>query len=163
MTEDEQKPKKPGLLNRFATYVQKNQEANRKAGVKSLTEEASELGSEWASNLTKGMARVGDAEEAKLTGRKPNIVNDDDGLMDEILFGKKPTKTSGKANLEESDTVFIQRLCEFLRYVNEDDDVELYQHRGTGFTKVDSKYLSKLLTRYLGYKVLLRERDLSIK
>lgn len=169
---DQEKPKEPGLFTKINTYIKKNQEANRRAGDKPLSEEISSFGAEWGKNFSKGMAEVGNSEEAKLSGGKAKIVHDDDGLMDEILFGKKPgKKTVPQSDTSEvirktttqSDEIFIQRLCEFLRYVNEDDDVELYQHRGTHFMKADYKYLSKLLTRYLGYKVTLKERDLMIK
>ena len=168
---DEKKPKEPGLFSKFNAYIAKNQAANRRAGDKPLSEELSSFGSEWGKNFSKGMAQVGEEEESKIN-KKPKIVHDDDGLMDEILFGKKPKAKSVQQSTvgetlrkitQETDEMFIQRLCEFLRYVNEDDDVELYQHRGTHFMKADYKYVSKLLTRYLGYKVTLKERDLMIK
>jgi len=167
---DEEKPKEPGLFSKFNAYIAKNQAANRRAGDKPLSEELSSFGSDWGKNFSKGMAEVGNEEEAKLN-KKPKVVHDDDGLMDEIIFGKKKPKTNQTPNKEEpvqrgepmTDEAFTAKLCDFMRYVNEDDEVELYQHRGSTYTKVDYKYMGKLLTRYMGHKVTLKERDLSIK
>lgn len=176
-TEKKEK-KEPGLLNKFAAYVNKNRAAEAKrmkqTGERSLTEELSAFGSEWGKNLTKGMANVGKEEEAKLNGKTAStkIVRDDDDFADEILFGtkKKSNKSTGAQGNDNgvvshayTEKEFIDKFCEFLRYVAEDDDVGMYQYRNKQYMQVDYKYLSKLLTRYLGHKVTLKERDLSFK
>jgi len=176
---EEKPPEKPGLISRYVAFVQKNQKAEaerrKRTGEPSFSEELFSFGSEWSKNISKGMANVGREEEAKLNGKTKStkIVNDDDDFADEILFGtkKKPKQPpagggNGGSRIHPgtyTDEQFIEKLCEFLRYVAEDDEVELYQYRGKQLTKVDYKYLSKLLTRYLGYKVTLKERDLSFK
>jgi len=171
----EPKPEKePGMLGKFAAYIKKNQaseEARRKrTGEASFTEELSAFGSEWSKNLTKGMASVGNEEERKISGKSGNvkIVQDDDNFADDILFGtkrnkKQSTPSTGAVDRTYTDKEFIERLCAFMRYVAEDDDVGMYQDRGKQLIPVDHNYLSKLLTRYLGYKVILKERDLSFK
>jgi hypothetical protein len=169
----EKPEKKPGLLSRFGKYVEKNRRAEaerrKRTGEPSFSEELSAFGSEWSKNLTKGMAQVGREEEAKLNGKtgSTKIVRDDDEFANDILFGKKKSKQSEGDN-KSNDHVypndeFITKLCEFLRYVNEDDNVGMYRKDGGRFTYVDYKYLSKLLTRFYGTKIMLKERDLSIK
>jgi hypothetical protein len=169
--------KEPGLFSKFGAYVKKNQaaeaERRKKTGEPTFTEELSSFGSEWSKNLTKGMAQVGKEEEAKLDGKSSSvkIVRDDDDFANDILFGKKKGQSSAtmhggngqKVSSVYTDAEFIEKLCEFLRYVNEDDDVGMYHKDNGRFTYVDHKYLSKLLTRFYGTKVTLKERDLSIK
>jgi hypothetical protein len=168
----EKKPpkKEPGLFQKFAAYRKKNLEANRKAGEPALEDELKNMGMDWGKSFSKGMAEVGREEEAKLMGKTKSsstgLGNADDSA-DEFLFGKKkgqPTATQGGTRSPiYTEKEFIDKLCEFLRYVAEDDDVGMYQHRGTQYIEVDYKYLSKLLTRYLGHKVTLKERDLMFK
>lgn len=166
---EKQPPKKePGLLQRFSAYRKKNLEAARKAGEPALEEELKNMGMDWGKSFSKGMAEVGREEEAKLSGRTKPVVDSGDPAND-FLFGG-----SGKKQVQQqhgagsnvaiyTEKEFIDKLCEFLRYVAEDDDVGLYQVRGKQVTPVDYKYLSKLLTRYLGHKIMLKERDLSFK
>jgi hypothetical protein len=179
----EKKPqeKETGVLGKMAAYVKKNRaaeaERRKKTGEPSFSEEISKFGSEWGKNLTKGMADVGTEEEAKLNGKKkqstPSGLGYGDDSADEFLFGKygkkqPPQSTTlggtGGGNLSVyTEKEFIDKLCEFLRYVAEDDDVGMYQYRNKQYMQVDYKYLSKLLTRYLGHKITLKERDLSFK
>jgi hypothetical protein len=164
--------KKPGVFSGIAAYIKKNQEAEKKrrekTGEKSLSEELAGVGSDWGKNLMKGMKEVGDEQESSLTGRRrsPGSFDPSDDITDEILFGKKPKpRSDGPTPASElfNEKQFIEKLCEFLRYVEEDDDVKMWQHRGKVTTVVDYKYLSKLLTRFYGHKIVLKERDLSIK
>jgi hypothetical protein len=176
----EKKPTKeePGVLGKFAAYVKKNRaaeaERRKKTGEPTFSEEISKFGSDWGKNLSKGMANVGNEEEAKLEGKKkqsaPSGLGYGDDSADEFLFGKKKgqqtANVSGKGGGQPTvytDKEFIDKLCEFLRYVAEDDDVGMYQYRNKQYMQVDYKYLSKLLTRYLGHKITLKERDLSFK
>ena len=147
---------KPGLLNRFAKYVHDNQEANRKMGLKPLSEELGDAGSSWLGGIGKGMASVGDEFEAELTGKK-----------------KKPQPPQGQPAPSsrgicvpdiEAEQYFIDELCTFLRFTQEDDDVMLWQIRlHQSDRKVDHIYLSKLLTRFYGHKITIKERDLMFK
>jgi hypothetical protein len=175
--EKEKPQKEPGLLNKFATYVKKNQaaeaERRKRTGEPSFSEELSAFGSEWGKNLSKGMANVGKEEEAKLNGKSGSVkvVRDDDDFANDILFGKKKGQSSAtmhggngqKVSSVYTEEAFIAKLCEFMRYVAEDDNIGMYRKDGGKFTSVDYKYLGKLLTRYYGHKVILKDRDLSIK
>jgi hypothetical protein len=180
MTEEEQKP---SAISRFSAYIKKNQaaeaERRKRTGEASFTEELSSFGSEWSKNLTKGMAQVGREEEAKLEGKtgSTKVVQDDDDFANDILFGssgkKKSTATPvGTGGARSADSIysekqFIEKICEFLRYTEEDDDVSLWQLKTDGnkkqYYKVDHVLLGKLLSRYMGHKITLKERDLSIK
>lgn len=181
MTEEE---KKPSAISRFAAYVRKNQaaeeERRKRTGEPSFSEELSKFGSDWGKGLSQGMANVGREEEAKLEGRsrETKLVDDEDSYATDVLFGgtskKKSVSTVGgdgggarSANSIYSEKQFIEKMCEFLRYAEEDDDVSLWQMKTAAgkkqFYKTDHILLGKLLSRYLGHKVTLKERDLSIK
>jgi hypothetical protein len=176
----EKKPPKKaeGVFGKVAAYVKKNRaaeaERRKQTGEPSFSEELSKFGSEWGKNLSKGMADVGNEEESKLNGKKKQPTSSGlgygDDSADEFLFGKKKGQSTvthgGNGHVipnTYTEKEFIDKLCEFIRYIAEDDDVGLYQIRGKQVTPVDHKYLSKLLTRYLGNKVTLKERDLSFK
>jgi hypothetical protein len=146
-------PAKPGLLDRFATYVRKNQENNRKLGLKPLSEELGGAGANWMGGMAKGMAAVGDEFEAEVTGKKKK----------QPVQQRESTMNRGRGVTNEGDPDFVEELCSFLRFVQEDDEVMLWQHRGNKFQIVDNTHLSKLLTRYSGHKVTIKERDLMFK
>ena len=81
--------KKPkGLLQKFIAYVKKNQEANRKAGEKPLSEEFGGMGKSWWNGIADGMAKVGEEESAKLHGDRAKQIEEDERTMD-FLIGRK--------------------------------------------------------------------------
>jgi hypothetical protein len=179
---EKRKEPKPSALSRFSAYIKKNQAAEaarqKRTGEPSFTEELSKFGSDWGKGLTQGMANVGREEEAKLEGRSggtKKVVQDEDDYANDILFGssgkKKPSSTANggvrSADSIYSEKQFIDKLCEFLRYAEEDDDVSLWQLKTAAgkkqFYKTDHILLSKLLSHYMGHKVTLKDRDLSIK
>jgi hypothetical protein len=153
---------KPGLLNRFAKYVHDTQEANLKAGLKPLSEELGEAGAGWLGGIGKGMASVGDEFEAELTGKKKT-----QPVQQQYEYTTKSTPVKrGMAATEDGELFFIDELCSFLRFVQEDDEVMLWkvtQIPGKHFLKIDNVYLGKLLTRFYGHKITIKERDLMFK
>ena len=99
--------KEPGLFQKFSAYVAKNQAANKKAGDPSLSDEFSKFGADWGKNLSRGMAEVGNAEEAKLLGKSKKATtgtfNDTDDTANEMLFGsKKPAQGTSRGSQNES-------------------------------------------------------------
>lgn len=152
MTEDQpveqipEKKKEPGFMKKLSDYVKRNQEANRRAAERAASEPE----------------------------------DDSNSLVDEFLFGKPPKQKASQTAVSKpvstpfedenrirldsyNESQFIDKLCEFLRYIEEDDTVKLWRKYGSHFDVVDHKYLSKLLTRFYGHKITLKERDLLIR
>lgn len=77
-----------GLWGKFKAYIKNNQENNRKAGVKPLSEELGEQGKSWMNGIMDGMAKVGEEETSKLHKDKEKQFKEDEETMD-FLIGRK--------------------------------------------------------------------------
>lgn len=97
--------KKPkGLIQRFVAYVKKNQEANRKAGIKPISEEFGEQGKSWINNLQDGMAKVGEEELKKMRGDKDKESKEYDDQMD-FLIGRRKDTGMKRQDIDEEDPI----------------------------------------------------------